>query len=133
MEIYTDVDDCNGRIESQTCPEFVAEVIAFSGIDGALNAALGERPAVMFRHLATPSNETERFLEIATCLERSPLLMTYTDDLFTPAQNPYKRRLGKLRVEGRAGSYTNVSVIAFGESVNSRQPCPTTLAAISGR
>lgn len=120
MEIYTDADDCNGRITSQTCPELVDEVIAFSGIDGALNAALAERPAVMFRHLATPSRETERFLEIAARLERNSLLMTYTDDWFTPAQNPYKRRLGKLRVEGRAGSYTNVSVISFAESVNAR-------------
>ena len=74
----------------------------------------------MFRHLATPSRETERFLEIAARLERNSLLMTYTDDWFTPAQNPYKRRLGKLRVEGRAGSYTNVSVISFAESVNAR-------------
>lgn len=120
MEIYTDVDDCNDRIEAQTCPALVNEVKAFSGLDSALSAALAERPAILFRHLATPSRETERFLEIAGHLERSALLMTYTDDWFTPAQNPYKRRLGKLRIESHAGSYTNVSVISFGESVNAR-------------
>lgn len=65
MEIYTDFEDCNSRLESQTSPQLVEEVKAFSGLDGALNAALAHQPAVLFRHLATPSRETERFLEIA--------------------------------------------------------------------
>ena len=120
MEIYTDADDCNARLNFQASPKLVDEVLAFSKINGALNAAMANRPAVMFRHLATPSKETERFLETASRLGRSPLLMTYTNDWFTPAQNPYKRRLGKVRVESQAGRYTNVSVISFGESVNLR-------------
>lgn len=120
MEIYADIDECNARLARQCTPDLVREVTAFSGIGGELVAALANQPAVLFRHLATPSREMERFLGIATRLERSPLLMTYTDDWFKPAQNPYKLRLGKLRIDGRAGSYRNVTVIQFADSVNAR-------------
>ena len=120
LEIYTDVNECNTRLESQACPELCNEVSAFSGIGEELTTNLADQPAVLFRHLATPSRETERFLEIALRLDRNPLLMTYTDDRFTPAQNPYKKRLAKVRVQGLEGKYTNVSVISFSDSVNTR-------------
>ena len=120
MHLYTVRDECKTLLESQSSPELVEEIAKFTGIDGALKAALAPAPAVLFRHIATASRETERFLEIADELGCSPLLMTYSDDRFTPAQNPYKLRLGKPRVEHRSGHFTNVSLIPFTESVGAR-------------
>ena len=120
MHLYTVRDECKTLLQAQTSPELLEEVAKFTRLGHSLKATLAPPPAVLFRHIATASRETERFLEIADDLGCSPLLMTYSDDRFTPAQNPYKLRLGKPRVEHRSGQFTNVSLIPVTESVGAR-------------
>lgn len=60
---------------------------------------LFEKPRmVMFRHVATPTNETIRVAHVAQKLGLELLIIEYLEDKFTPSINTDKYNLGKLPI-----------------------------------
>ncbi|MEK7462310.1 MAG: hypothetical protein AAB618_01940 [Patescibacteria group bacterium] len=58
-----------------------------------------EKPRlVLFRQIASPLTETERFLKLAKQLSFEPLIFEYQADKFVSASNLFKRGLGKLPI-----------------------------------
>lgn len=63
-----------------------------------LSPAFESPRAVLFRQVATPTQEVLRFIRIAKHMKLSPLILEYYGDKFVSAGNPYKRSLGKMPI-----------------------------------
>lgn len=57
-----------------------------------------KKTAVLYRHIATPNNETQHFLSLIKNTSLQPVICEYHDDIFTPDANEYKRALTKLQI-----------------------------------
>lgn len=123
--LYTDWELCIGD-RGERDPELVREIVQFARIPSGLLERLLTRPLVLGRQVATLTSETTRFLELARRLKRPPLMMTMTDDRFTPAVNEWKRRIVKLQIEGRHQT-RNVTLVPFqrAEMLRFREICCT--------
>jgi len=64
----------------------------------ALLAHLEQPSAVLFRQVASPTQETLRFLRIARYMGLQAIILEYYGDKFVSAGNPFKRALGKLPI-----------------------------------
>lgn len=73
---------------------------------------------VMFRHLATPSNEFDRVANIARVNKLRLMVIEYQEDLFTPSVNPDKYTLGRLPIYNGQNSKNekiihNINIVDF--------------------
>lgn len=115
----TDIYEC--LLRSRSChdpapdPRLEAEVLRYSGLPAIIATAFERRPLVLFRGVATPNREMIRFLRLARIAHRPPLVVTVSQDRFTPAVNPTKRRLAKLPVATLHSGIRYVNVISFQE------------------
>ena len=53
---------------------------------------------VLFRHIATPNNETKYFLALVKDSGLDPVICEYLEDIFSPDSNEYKHSLAKMRI-----------------------------------
>ncbi len=105
----------NLQIPLSADPCLKREAIIFARPPHPLLERLRKHPLVLWRQIATPTHETCRFFGLAKEIGRPPLIVTIPNDRFTPAQNLWKRRIGKLAVETRSG-HQGVRIISFQES-----------------
>jgi len=98
-------------------PALVAEVLRFARLPADMIPAFVGEPLVLSRYLATPNREMARFIMLAASIGRPAPVMTMPEDRFTPAVNPSKVRLAKLRAEAKSGALHRVTVIEFDEAV----------------
>jgi hypothetical protein len=117
---YTPLASLAGLHDKQRTRRLTREVLRFLRPLPRALPLLQSRPLLLFRALATPNFETLRFLDLARCAGRPPLILELRDDWFTPTVNLSKRRLGKLRIYRTAASSAksatrSVSVVSFNE------------------
>jgi hypothetical protein len=92
---------------------------------GIPESMVGKKSIVLFRHIATPNYEVNRFIACAdTFTDFEPQILEYTEDLFND-RNQWKYFLGKLRFQrgmGKNGEriFENVNIINFNESNNKK-------------
>src|SRR3989344_3729058 len=70
----------------------------------ALLAHLEQPSAVLFRQVASPTQETLRFLTIAKHMGLQAIILEYYGDKFVSAGNPFKRALGKMPIYEQTAS-----------------------------
>ena len=64
-----------------------------------------ERPsAILFRQIASPTQEVLRFLKIASHTGMQAIILEYHGDKFVSAGNPFKRALGKMPIYQQTAS-----------------------------
>lgn len=83
------------RRSNQRLSERVRREIYFTK---ALEECLKEPRLVFFRQIATPLNETVKFLDLSKKLGLKPLIFEYHKDKFVGSSNLYKRGLGKMPI-----------------------------------
>jgi len=59
---------------------------------------------VVFRQVASPTNDVERFLTMTSHLGLHPIILEYYGDKFVSAGNMYKRSLGKMPIYNHTGT-----------------------------
>ena len=75
------------------------KVVASLNPQGQALLAHFEQPsAVLFRQVASPTQETLRFLRIARYMGLQAIILEYYGDKFVSAGNPFKRALGKMPI-----------------------------------
>lgn len=115
--IYSEMERCRIAVDAPSDPLLEREVVQFSGVSEQLLSKFVQRPLVLFRQVATPSREMARFMDLSDQAGRAPLIMNMPFDRFTPAVNPWKRRLAKLSISTRH-QIRRVRIISFSDADN---------------
>lgn len=119
--LYTSIEEAREEIWRRwNDEELKKKVLEYLGGD-VPEFFLKSPMSVLARHVATPMNETVRFLEVSTDLGVSPIVLEYSKDTFT-TENLAKYYLGKITfflgeiLSGRKRKVQSRSIVDFKEA-----------------
>ena len=120
--VYTPLSEALRLLdERRKDPVLMAKVEKLLG-DGVPNFFNnGKKCAVLFRQVATPNYETNRFVALAKENGLHPVIFEYQEDLFSPDNNQFKYSLGKLHInkgthkKGGIEMVEKISIVDFNE------------------
>ncbi len=123
--VYTPWREAFAQLEQRRTDEKLQKYVNTVLKHGMPESMKDKKSIVLFRHIATPNYEINRFLACAdTFTEFEPQILEYTDDQFND-RNQWKYFLGKLRFQKGVGKngeriFENANIINFNESNNKK-------------
>lgn len=130
--VYTPWRQAIEELDKRQSDEELKAYVSKSLTHGIPEIMQGKKSIILFRHIATPNYEINRFMACADALsDFQPLILEYTEDLFND-RNQAKYFLGKLRFQKGLSKdgrpiFENMNVINFNESNNKPISAITTI------
>ena len=122
-EVYSTLEQALVELEKREGDSKLDDYIRKNLPCGLPGVMQGKKSMVLFRHIATPNHEINRFISLGDALESlQTLILEYSEDKFND-RNEAKYFLGKLRFhKGHSGDghaiFENLNIMNFNESGN---------------
>jgi len=116
LPLYIPLEAAEQAQQRQRSAALMRETVRFARPPRELVVRLAAHPLVLNRHVATPNQETVRFLDMAKEAKRPALILEMPADGFTPSLNRTKRNLARLPIMLRIDrpGHRRVRVVDFG-------------------